>query len=105
MTSFSAADADDGRVKDKRPFPMVTGMLRLKFFGVVKDAVGRSALELDVPGVRTMEDLLSRLCDIYPAIDRYTDFMVFLRDSVVMQLHEEVRDGDRITIMIPVSGG
>jgi len=80
-------------------------MMKLRFFGVVKDAVGRPSFEMSPEGIGTVEALERRLLELHPGITRYRDFMVFLKDSVVMDRDEAVEDGDEITVMIPVSGG
>jgi len=80
-------------------------MIRVKFFGVMKDATGRSHIELDPDGISSIETLERRLHQMHPDLVRYKDFMIFLKDLTVVSAGAGVKDGDEITVMIPTAGG
>ncbi len=44
-------------------------MIRLKFFGVVKDAVGKTYLQVDPEGIDTINDLEQRLFSLHPSME------------------------------------
>jgi sulfur-carrier protein len=79
--------------------------VRVRFFAGIREAVGRSDLQLDVPEGATPEDVWRRLAVEHPALAgrrpsltaavnrRYSDF-----DAVL-------GDGDEVVFVPPVSGG
>ena len=80
-------------------------MIRIKLFGVVKDAAGQAHIDLEADGLESIGLLERHLFDSYPEIKRYRDFIIFLKDSTVVQKDTGLRDGDTVTVMIPTSGG
>jgi molybdopterin synthase catalytic subunit len=78
--------------------------VRVLFFGVLKELVGRSAESLDLPAGATVSDLLAH----YSGVPRVTDLLPSLAISVNQEYALSATplcEEDEIALLPPVSGG
>jgi molybdopterin synthase catalytic subunit len=78
--------------------------VRVLFFGVLKDLVGKSAESLDLPPGATVSDLLAH----YAGVPRMTDLLPSLAISVNQEYaptDAPLREQDEVGLLPPVSGG
>jgi MoaD family protein len=91
-------------------------ILTIEFTRPFSEAVGKRLVEVDFNG-RTCEELFGYLVNEYPKLksEFYTDanevteyLIVFVNDKPISALdgmETEVRDGDRLLLFFPISGG
>ena len=82
-------------------------MIRIKFFAMFRDEVGRPEVETELKGERTLQELLERLKDEVPGLEK-----ILREETAIMALNQEVvdpetpiKDGDEVALFPPVSGG
>jgi len=79
--------------------------IRVQFFSRLRDLVGRSEMDLDVPAEGTAADLLDLLYSQTPAL-REWDKSILVASGVEFVGRDYVlKPGDEISIMPPVQGG
>ncbi|QDA60329.1 MoaD/ThiS family protein [Hymenobacter jejuensis] len=78
--------------------------LRIALFGITKEIVGQSQLELTAPEGQSVEQLMQQLQSTYPGLRQLTSFAVAVNNEYAAtdyRLHER----DEIALIPPVSGG
>lgn len=78
-------------------------MISVKLFGIAKDIVGSSTLNIEQE-LSTVEDLLSYLKSKYPAFKELTSLLVAINDEYADTV-AEINSGDEVALIPPVSGG
>jgi molybdopterin synthase catalytic subunit len=78
--------------------------MRVLLFAQLKDAVGRSELQLET-GVVDAEGLWRRLLQDYPALARYRRSVRLARNSEYVGAEARFTDADEVALIPPVSGG
>ncbi len=79
--------------------------VRVQFFSHLKDIVGESQREMDLPEGTKAGDLLSQLYEQHPAL-RAWDNSILLGAGVEFVWRDYVlQAGDEISVMPPVQGG
>lgn len=73
-------------------------------FGIAKDILGRTSIELDLNGNSTTADLKKALEERFPRLKQLASYMIavnneYAQDSATLTEHDE------IAIIPPVSGG
>ena len=79
--------------------------VRILFFGVLKDLVGRPSEEADFPGgadLRMVFDTVAARC---PPLKEMARSIVLARNREFADLSTKVEDGDEVAFLPPVSGG
>jgi molybdopterin synthase catalytic subunit len=79
--------------------------VRLLFFGVLKDVVGRPSEEADFPqgaDLRTVFDFVAARC---PPLREMARSIVVARNREFADLSTKIEDGDEVAFLPPVSGG
>ena len=71
------------------------------FFGQIADIAGKD--NLDISNVDTSNELKSRLCELYPALNE-TTYSVAVNKEIV-QTNTQLKDGDTVALLPPFSGG
>ena len=92
--------------------------VELRYYAMVRDAAGKRAETLSLPGGATVMDLVNQLVGLYGdgfrgyVFDdegRLLDYLLFsVNESDIRSLdgYETVlRDGDRVLVMPPIGGG
>ena len=78
--------------------------LKVALFGITREIVGQSALEVAAPADQSVAGLLDQLRAQYPVLGELTSFAVAVNNEYAgpdHQLHER----DEIALIPPVSGG
>ena len=78
-------------------------MISVKLFGIAKDIVGSSTLNIEQE-LSTVDDLLSYLKSKYPAFKDLTSLLVAINDEYADTV-TEINSGDEVALIPPVSGG
>jgi molybdopterin synthase catalytic subunit len=79
--------------------------IRVLFFGLAKDAAGRSADEIEVAEGARLEDVFERYAAASPRLREMSGSLVLSRNQEFASRAEAVADGDEIAFLPPVSGG
>ena len=75
------------------------------FFAGLRDLVGQRELSFDLEDDATVEELKRRLVDAYPAVRDALSTAAFAVDDEYVSAGERLRDGARVALIPPVSGG
>ena len=78
--------------------------VRILLFGVTKEIVGSSTLELDISSDGSVESMLSDLKGRYPAFKKLNSLMVAV-NSEYADNNQMLKENDEIALIPPVSGG
>jgi molybdopterin synthase catalytic subunit len=79
--------------------------VRILFFGVLKDLVGRPSEEADLPAgadLRAVFDTVAARC---PPLKEMARSIVLARNREFVDLSTKIEDGDEVAFLPPVSGG
>ncbi len=79
--------------------------MRVQFFSQLKEIVGASQLELDLPPGSRVSDLLARLYRDYPALERWDKHLLIGAGVEFVERHHLIQPNDRLALMPPVQGG
>jgi molybdopterin converting factor subunit 1 len=76
-----------------------------KFFAAIKDIVGTSEVDLDLPSGATAGDLFQSYCRQYPPLQRFANNTMISVNLEFVPPETRLSDGDEIAFIPPVSGG
>jgi molybdopterin synthase catalytic subunit len=79
--------------------------VRVLFFGVLKDMVGKAEESLDVPTGTTLETLFSRYSASYETLNARRPSILFARNQEFAKPDTVLHDNDEVAFLPPVSGG
>ena len=79
--------------------------VRVLFFGQLKDLVGRSSEEVELPAGARLETLFDRYASQFPKLRAMAGSIAVARNQEFSTLAAELSDGDEVAFMPPVSGG
>lgn len=79
--------------------------VRVLFFGLVKDLIGRGQDELELSGERRVSDIFDHYAAAIPALQAASRNILLSRNHEFARRDELVQDGDEIAFLPPVSGG
>ncbi len=79
--------------------------VKVLFFGVLKDLVGKSEEWLDLPPGMTLGSLFSRYSERYETLDARRPSILFARNQEFAQPGTLLEDNDEVAFLPPVSGG
>jgi len=79
--------------------------VKVLFFGLLKDVVGRSEDAAELPDGATMGTLFERYASQYPRLREMSDSIALARNHEFTGLDVVLSDGDEVALMPPVSGG
>jgi MoaE-MoaD fusion protein len=79
--------------------------VRVLFFGLLKDVAGRSAQDIEVAAPATLGTVFDRFAQQYPRLREMAGSIVLARNHEFADRAAEVREGDEIAFLPPVSGG
>jgi len=80
-------------------------LLKVLFFGQLRDIAGLSEDRLDVAGPVTLEDVFRRYAERFPRLTELRRSIVFARNQDFADGSTSLDDGDEIAFLPPVSGG
>jgi molybdopterin synthase catalytic subunit len=75
------------------------------FFGMLKDLVGRSQEELDLPEGARLETVFDHYASQFPNLRQMAGSVVIARNQEFADPEAPVEEGDEVALMPPVSGG
>ena len=79
--------------------------IRIKLFAILRDAAGTGDVELDVPPGTSAGAIRQMLSAAHPAIERYLPRVAIAVNQSYATPETELRDGDEVALIPPVSGG
>jgi len=79
--------------------------VRVLFFGILKDAAGRSAEESEFPDGADLAAIYASYADRFPRFRDMAGRIVVARNHEFAPLATRVEDGDEVAFLPPVSGG
>ena len=79
--------------------------LGLRFFAAAREAMGRSAMPLEMPEGATVADLLARLRAEHPAFAALPHEMMVSVNLEYRAPDYQLGEGDEVAFIPPVSGG
>lgn len=77
---------------------------KIKAFGISKEIIGSSLLELDVPEGHSVSDLKKALIKKYPTFESLKSLYIAVNNEYAPE-HVRLKEGDEIALIPPVSGG
>jgi len=78
--------------------------IELLLFGIVKDIIGKSTVELQLSDNRTISDFKDFLLHKYPKLSEYKSFSIAVNETYVDDSYL-LKKNDVVAIIPPVSGG
>jgi molybdopterin converting factor subunit 1 len=79
--------------------------VRVLFFGMLRDLVGRPSEESDFPPGADLRAVFDRYAERYPPVRQLAPSIVVARNQEFAELSTPVSEGDEIAFLPPVSGG
>jgi molybdopterin synthase catalytic subunit len=79
--------------------------VRVLLFASLREAVGEKTLELELRDRATVADLLAQLEADHPVVARHRGKLFVARNEERAQPTAQLRDGDEVALLPPVSGG
>jgi molybdopterin converting factor subunit 1 len=79
--------------------------IRVLFFGMLKDIVGRNQDELDVPEGSSVADVLARYELRFPSLRKSLPSVAVAVNQQYAGREHKLKAGDEIALLPPVSGG
>src|ERR1041385_1774933 len=79
--------------------------VRVIYFGMLKDAVGRQLEDVELLPDSSLGDLLADRIAHTPVIDNFRTVLAFAINQQYAQLSDKLSDGEEIAMLPPVSGG
>jgi molybdopterin converting factor subunit 1 len=79
--------------------------VNVRLFASLREAVGREALELDLPEGATAEDAWRRLTAEHPAVAPWRRSLAAAVNRTYARFDTPLAEGDELVFLPPVSGG
>ncbi len=78
-------------------------MITVKFYGKLRQLLG-DEIKIEEK-IESMEDLLRFLTEKNENIKKLKEHLIFSINQKQASLHDEIRDGDEISVFLPPTGG
>ena len=78
--------------------------IELLLFGIVKDVIGKSSMQLQTPENTTIANFRASLLDKCPKLKAYKSFSIAVNETYVDDYHQ-LKENDVVALIPPVSGG
>ncbi len=79
--------------------------VRVLFFGMLKDVVGRASDSLTLPAGATLADLLARYRSEFPRLQQFLPSLALSINREYAAAGQPLHDNDEVALLPPVSGG
>lgn len=79
--------------------------VKLKFFGPLRELAGEQEAWLELPDHSTGEDAFARIAAKHPGINKWRNSVRLAVNLEYAGFNRELRAGDEISFIPPVSGG
>ena len=78
--------------------------MKILAFGIAREIMGGSSIEMDIAENATVTDLKQLLTTQYPRLNRLNSFLIAVNMEYA-QPHQILKSTDEIALIPPVSGG
>ena len=78
--------------------------IELLLFGIVKDVIGKSSMQLQTPENTTIANFRAFLLEEYPKLKAYKSFSIAVNETYVDDNHQ-LKENDVVALIPPVNGG
>jgi molybdopterin converting factor subunit 1 len=92
-------------VVDRRTEGVWIIKVRVKMFASFRDIIGTKEEELEIPEGTTVQKLLDSYIERFPDMARYRDHIILSVNKEYGAAGLELKDGDEVSFLPPVSGG
>ena len=79
--------------------------VRVLFFGVLKDVVGRAEEVFEIENGGDVEQVFALYARRFPELQRHRDSLLFSRNREFVEGSHHLEEGDEVAFLPPVSGG
>jgi molybdopterin converting factor subunit 1 len=79
--------------------------VRVIYFGMLKDSIGRSEDSIELPAGAKLEELMAECKRIAPPVADFQDALAWAVNHEFARASSPLKDGDEIAVLPPVSGG
>jgi sulfur-carrier protein len=79
--------------------------IRIRLFAALRETVGRTEVDMDLPEGATAEDAWRRLASLAPALASRRTSLAASVNRRYAAFETALRDGDEVVFIPPVSGG
>jgi molybdopterin converting factor subunit 1 len=79
--------------------------VRVLYFGVLKDVMGRRSVEMELPEGSSLAELLAMHRSSGGAVDSIWDSIAVAVNQEYARVGDVLKDGDEVALLPPVSGG
>jgi molybdopterin converting factor small subunit len=79
--------------------------VRVLFFSVLRERVGRGEIDVSIGSGACASQLLDELSRVYPAMDAFRGITRIAVNQIYVDEFVELREGDEVALITPVSGG
>lgn len=79
--------------------------IALKLFAFFRQMFGSSQITYEIADGATVSDLLEEIYEKYPPLEKSRGHVVVMINKKAVPLTEQIKDGDEVAILPPVSGG
>src|SRR5690348_2493963 len=79
--------------------------VKVLFFGMLKDIVGRAEEQLDLPGTPRLGGVFAHYAERYPRLGEMAGSIVLAKNHEFADPSAAVSEGDEVALLPPVSGG
>jgi molybdopterin converting factor subunit 1 len=80
-------------------------IVRVLLFAALREAAGKSELELELPAGATPSELWNRLVAAHPALQPYGGTIMVAVNQEYVQPWVELHEADEVAFVPPISGG
>lgn len=79
--------------------------VRVQFFAGLQNLVGAKTAEVSLPEGATVAHLRDRIIADYPVLEAFMGTLVFAAGEEMVPPEHVLRDGERVELIPPISGG
>ena len=79
--------------------------VRVLYFGMLKDAIGRQVDNVSLRDGATLSDLIAECRKVAPPVEDFQKILAYSVNQEYAQLSTRLSDGDEVALLPPVSGG
>ena len=79
--------------------------VRVKFYSSFREVTGTPEMYLEMPIDSTVNDVVSKLLDMFPKLRLQTDEIVVSLNKRSAPMDSSLDDGDEVSFLPPVTGG
>ena len=89
----------------ERETPSARCRLRVLLFSLLRERVGRNALDLTLPAPAVASDVVDELVRRHPGLEAYRGVIRLAVNQEYVSPEQALSNGDEVALITPVSGG